>query len=157
MRGADLRPCAPPASLSFRFRDHGHLLLQRRAATKYHSALLWSNTCCGHPRPDESVEDAAHRRLKEEMGFDCDLNVVASFAYRAELENGLIENELDHVLVGQFIGIPHPCPQEVEAWRWMTLADLSDDMRLHPALYTAWFGLALREIQNAGGLGDVVS
>jgi isopentenyl-diphosphate delta-isomerase len=139
------------------FDDHGQLLLQRRAASKYHSALLWSNTCCGHPRPGESLEHAAHRRLVEEMGFDCDLSVEASFIYRAELENGLIENELDHVLVGRFIGIPDPCPQEVEAWRWTKLADLSDDMRQRPKLYTAWFGSTLQELERKGSLSRVVS
>src|SRR5437660_676899 len=78
----------------------GQLLVQKRAATKYHSRNLWSNTCCGHPRPSESVEQASRRRLIEEMGFESNLKEVFSFLYRANLEDGLIENEYDHVLVG---------------------------------------------------------
>lgn len=80
----------------------GQLLLQKRALTKYHSRGLWSNTCCGHPRPDESVEKASRRRLREEMGFDSDLSEIFHFVYRADLEDGFIENEYDHVLYGNY-------------------------------------------------------
>lgn len=110
----------------------GHLLLQKRAVTKYHSRGLWSNTCCSHPRPDESVEDAARRRPREERGFDTELSEVCHFIYRAELEDGLVENEYDHVLVGSFDGVPQPDTVEVAEWRCIDLAKLGVDLKNHP-------------------------
>src|SRR6476659_3208910 len=83
------------------FNSQGELLLQRRALDKYHSAGLWTNTCCSHPRPDETIEGAANRRLNEEMGLDTELKPIFSFIYKVNFDNGLIENELDYVLVGQ--------------------------------------------------------
>lgn len=126
----------------------GQLLLQRRAATKYHSPRLWSNTCCGHPRPGESIEAAAHRRLREEMGFDCALTVSFSFTYRAELDGGMVEHEIDHVLVGQFDGQPVANPEEVEAWRWIDEAELAGEMAANPQRYTAWLGIALEQLKR---------
>ncbi|KPJ94628.1 MAG: isopentenyl-diphosphate delta-isomerase [Gemmatimonas sp. SG8_17] len=126
----------------------GQLLLQRRAATKYHSPRLWSNTCCGHPRPGESIEAAAHRRLREEMGFDCSLTVSFSFTYRAELGGGMVEHEIDHVLVGQFNGDPVANPEEVEAWRWIDKAELAAEIAAHPHRYTAWLGIALEQLKR---------
>ena len=124
----------------------GRMLLQRRAAGKYHSGGLWSNTCCGHPRPGESSAGAAHRRLREEMGFDCPLVPAFSFAYRSVLENGLIEHERDEVFVGRFDGSPAPSPQEVDDWRWVTADELVADLSDHPRRYSAWFPIALREL-----------
>ena len=95
----------------------GQLLVQKRALTKYHSRGLWSNTCCGHPRPNEVIEKASRRRLREEMGFDSHLSKLFDFVYRANLEDGLIENEYDHVLVGWFEGVPKPDPTEVADWQ----------------------------------------
>jgi isopentenyl-diphosphate Delta-isomerase len=98
-------------------------MMQRRALIKYHSGGLWSNTCCGHPRPGEAVERAARRRLKEEMGFDSDLTELFAFVYRSDLENGLVENEYDHVLLGCFEGMPEPDPAEVAEWKVGRSAD----------------------------------
>jgi isopentenyl-diphosphate delta-isomerase len=117
----------------------GELLLQKRALTKYHSQGLWSNTCCGHPRPGEAIGEAARRRLREEMGFDSSLTELFEFVYRADLEDGLIENEYDHVLVGRFEGIPAPDPAEVAEWKWAELTALSADLKVHPESYTYWF------------------
>jgi isopentenyl-diphosphate delta-isomerase len=117
----------------------GQLLVQRRALTKYHSQGLWSNTCCGHPRPGETIAHASRRRLREEMGFESNLNEVFSFVYRANLEDGLIENEYDHVLVGFFEGVPKPDPAEISEWRWLDTAGLSLDIKNHPENYTCWF------------------
>ena len=117
----------------------GQLLMQRRAMTKYHSPGLWSNTCCGHPRPGETIAVASQRRLREEMGFETNLNEVFSFVYRANLEDGLIENEYDHVLVGFFDGVPNPDPAEISEWRWLDTARLSLDVKRHPENYTCWF------------------
>jgi len=130
----------------FVFDDDGQLLLQRRADGKYHSAGLWSNTCCGHPRPGEEVTDAARRRLFEEMGFDCPLERRFSFEYKAELENGLTEHELDHVLVGRFAGNPNPDPSEVGAWRAVPPSEIESELAEDPEAYSAWFPIAFRQL-----------
>jgi isopentenyl-diphosphate delta-isomerase len=127
----------------------GQLLLQKRALTKYHSRGLWSNTCCGHPRPDESVEKASRRRLGEEMGFDSELREVFHFVYRADLEDGLVENEYDHVLVGSFDGVPKPDPAEVAEWRWVGMATLGADLKNHPESYTYWFRISFDRFLQA--------
>jgi len=124
--------------------DHaGALLLQRRARAKYHSGGLWTNTCCGHPRPGEPVAAAARRRLREEMGFACDLTVVGTFTYRAAVGGGLVENESDHVFVGRHDGVPVPDPAEIEAWKRSSVPDLLRALRRTPHHFTAWFPLAL--------------
>lgn len=127
----------------FVFNSERQLLLQRRAASKYHSGGLWSNTCCGHPRPAEATDAAAHRRLREEMNFDCELRAAFEFIYRAEFENELIEHEYDHVFVGEFDGVPAPDKSEVEGWRWMGLDELRRDLRERPGAYTYWLHAAL--------------
>jgi isopentenyl-diphosphate delta-isomerase len=127
----------------FVFDSKGRLLLQRRALTKYHSGGLWSNTCCGHPRPGEELLDAAHRRLAEEMNFGCDLRAGFEFIYRAELDHGLTEHEYDHVLLGHFDGTPRPVASEVGAWRWIELDQLLRDVRERPESYSYWLRLAL--------------
>ena len=132
----------------FVFDRGGRMLLQRRAAAKYHSPGLWSNTCCGHPRPGEHVEDAAHRRLREEMGFDCRLAPAFDFAYRTALANGLFEHEYDHVFVGQFGGTPTPNPDEVCAWHWVRVDDVVADQQAHPNTYTEWFKIVLRQYRS---------
>ncbi|HWP38762.1 MAG TPA: isopentenyl-diphosphate Delta-isomerase [Gemmatimonadales bacterium] len=121
----------------------GRLLLQRRASHKYHSGGLWSNTCCGHPRPGEATNEAARRRLREEMGVDTDLEPVISFVYREEVGQGLVEHELDHVFVGRIEGAPQPNPEEVSEWRWVKVEDLRADLGEHPDRYTVWLKPAL--------------
>lgn len=121
------------------FDDYGRLLLQRRASGKYHSAGLWSNTCCGHPRPGESVCDAARRRLLDELGIEgCGLTWVTEFLYFAELEGGLVEHELDHVLIGVWNGAPKPDPFEVAETRWVDPIALLEELVHEPDSYTAW-------------------
>lgn len=137
----------------FVFDGAGRLLLQRRAASKYHSAGLWSNTCCGHPRPGEATEEAAHRRLREEMGFDTKLRWVFGFTYRAEFGNGLFEHEYDHVFVGEFRGTPVPDPGEVAAWRWAEIPEVLSRAEEAPEEWAAWFGIAVRELRLRGLLG----
>lgn len=127
----------------FVFDTNRRLLLQKRAQTKYHSGGLWSNTVCGHPRPGEGTLVAAHRRLMEEMGFDCELRFAFGFLYRAELDNQLIEHEYDHVFVGSFEGEPKPEASEVEAWRWISMPDLESDLRKHPNRYSYWLKVAV--------------
>jgi isopentenyl-diphosphate delta-isomerase len=130
----------------------GQLLVQRRAWTKYHSRGLWSNTCCGHPRPDEAIEKAARRRLNEEMGFDSELSEVFDFVYSTNLEDGFIENEYDHVLVGSFDGVPKPDPAEIAEWRWVDMATLSVDLKEHPESYTYWFRIIFNRFLRAASL-----
>ncbi|MBP6310721.1 MAG: isopentenyl-diphosphate Delta-isomerase [Flavobacteriales bacterium] len=132
----------------FVFNDHGELLLQQRASSKYHSAGLWTNTCCGHPRPGETIQEAAGRRLFEEMGVKIELTPVFHFVYRAELENGLVENELDHVLIGRFSKDPDPDPSEASDWRWVQRESLARELKEYPKLFTAWFPLC---VWNAWG------
>jgi isopentenyl-diphosphate Delta-isomerase len=127
----------------FVFDRGGRLLLQQRARAKYHSGGLWSNTCCGHPRPGETVLEAARRRLSEEMGFGCELRKGFEFLYRAGLDRGLTEHEYDHVLVGGFDGEPRPDPAEVAAWRWAGMDELLDDVRARPESYSYWLRVAL--------------
>lgn len=127
----------------------GEMLLQQRAKHKYHTPGLWSNTCCSHPRYGESLTDAIHRRLPEEMGFDTALEPIHSLSYRVEFDNGLIENEYDHVFLGFHEEDPVINPEEVHAFRWMSLPDLAVDMEQHPECYTHWFKLLMKELDLA--------
>jgi len=129
----------------FIFNDKGDLMLQQRAAHKYHSPLLWTNTCCSHQRDGESNIVAGKRRLEEEMGFTADLKEVFSFVYKAPFDNGLTEHELDHVMVGSFKGEPNINPEEVESYKWMSLESVKKDMESNPDLYTAWFKIIFKE------------
>lgn len=121
----------------------GKILLQRRADGKYHSAGLWTNACCSHPRPDESNEDAVARRLFEEMGVLCDLQPLFIAQYRATVSNALIENELVHVFGGTFDvtvdGAVAPDPEEVSDWKWIPFDELLADVAENPAHYSVWF------------------
>ncbi|MFK8061290.1 MAG: isopentenyl-diphosphate Delta-isomerase [Polaribacter sp.] len=123
----------------FIFNKKGELMLQQRAASKYHSPLLWTNTCCSHQRDGESNLEAGRRRLQEEMGFVTDIKEVFSFIYKAPFDNGLTEHELDHVMVGNFDEKPTINKEEVEDYKWMTLEDVKTDMEENPQEYTAWF------------------
>ena len=130
----------------FILNDAGELLLQRRSSTKYHSGGLWTNTCCSHPRPTEDVKHAARRRLREEMGIDAELSPVFTFLYEADLDSGLTEHELDHVLVGRYQGDPNPNPVEVDGWWWAGLGEVEEDVERRPEAYTVWFKLALPKL-----------
>jgi isopentenyl-diphosphate delta-isomerase len=133
----------------FVFDRSGRLLLQRRALDKYHSGGLWSNTCCSHPRPGERPLDAAHRRLEEEMGFDCPLTGGYAFTYRIDVGNGLVEHEFDHVFVGQFDGEPRPDRAEVDGWAWTPLDEVCADVVTRPSEYTVWLRIVLDRLQKA--------
>lgn len=135
----------------FVFDGRGRVMLQKRAAAKYHSGGLWSNTCCSHPRPNETVDDAARRRLREEMGIDCELEKMFSFVYRASLGNGLIEHEYDHVFFGTYDGSPELNPDEAEDWTWMEMDALSADVRERPQAYSFWLAACLDEVISRVG------
>ena len=127
------------------------LLIQRRTSTKYHSRGLWSNTCCGHPRPNELLEEASQRRLREEMGFAVKLTRLFDFIYRIELEDGLVEHEYDHVMIGHFDGVPTPDHNEVSEWRWINLETLRIDLEERPENYTYWFRVAFDQFSKSVG------
>jgi isopentenyl-diphosphate delta-isomerase len=131
------------------FNAAGEMLLQCRAAGKYHSAGLWSNACCGHPRPGEDVRQAARRRLAEEMGVDCELEPLFHLRYRAEFADGLAENEYDHVFAARCEGPLRPDRAEVQAWRWVAMDDLRRDLARAPERYTAWFPLLVDRLVPA--------
>ncbi len=129
----------------FIFNDKGELMLQQRAAHKYHSPLLWTNTCCSHQRDGESNIEAGKRRLIEEMGFKTNLKEIFSFVYKAPFDNGLTEHELDHVMIGNFNGTPKINTDEVASFKWMTLEAVKKDIELQPNIYTAWFKIIFKE------------
>ncbi|MGH9929724.1 MAG: isopentenyl-diphosphate Delta-isomerase [Pyrinomonadaceae bacterium] len=129
----------------FVFDESGRLLVQKRAPTKYHSANLWSNTCCSHPRPGETTNEAAQRRLKEEMGFTCELKEVCNLIYKVQLDNNLFEHEFDHILVGTFDGVPQPDKSEVDDWRWIEIKNLVDEVRVYPHRYSYWLRVLIKE------------
>lgn len=115
------------------------LLLQKRASIKYHSAGLWTNTCCSHLPKGKGMVDAAKERLKEEMGFECKLSPLFVFRYRIDFQNGLIENEIDHIFTALWEGIPSPNPMEVDEYKWLSLDLIKADLDLNPEHYTFWF------------------
>ncbi len=117
----------------------GEMLVHRRNTAKYHSGGLWTNACCSHPRPDEPVADAAHRRLAEEMGIRCTVEPLFTARYRAAVSNGYIEDEVVHVFGATYEGPIAPDPAEVAEWKWIAVEDLSDDLVRRPELYTIWF------------------
>ena len=118
---------------------NGEVLLQQRAASKYHSPLLWTNTCCSHQRLGESNIDAGKRRLKEEMGFQTALKELFSFIYKAPFDNGLTEHEFDHVMIGYYDKDPVVNPLEVAAWKWMKPSAIKADLSDNDQDYTVWF------------------
>ncbi len=120
-------------------------LLQQRHEQKYHCGGLWSNTCCSHPRPGESTDDAVKRRLKEEMGLSMQCQHAGHFIYRTECANGLIEHEYDHVYIAitaSDIAIS-PNPDEVQAYRWEYIDTLLNSTS-QDLSFTPWFIQALQ-------------
>jgi isopentenyl-diphosphate delta-isomerase len=130
----------------FIFNGKGELLLQQRALTKYHSAGLWTNTCCSHPRPNETVLNAAKRRLTEEMGLNCEVDHKTSFIYKTDFDNGLTEHEFDHVFFGHYDQDPIINPEEVENFVWMDVNKIMNDIEKNPKKYTSWFKIAMKNL-----------
>ncbi len=118
---------------------HGRLLLQRRQIGKYHSGGLWTNTCCGHPRPGETTAAAAARRLNEEMSVICGLTPIGTFTYRAELDAGLIEHEFVHIFQGVYAGLIAPNPEECDGYSWSTPDVIRKQIAVVPGAFSAWF------------------
>ncbi len=137
------------------FNSTGEVLLQKRAKHKYHSGGLWTNTCCSHPLPNETIEEATHRKLIQEMGVDVQTEFVYKFIYQTQLDRNLIEHEYDHVFFGTFDGVPTINKEEVEDWKFVDLKSLRSDIELNPENYTYWFKLIIDYLdKNHVGLGN---
>lgn len=130
----------------FIFDAKNRLLIQQRAQRKYHSGGLWTNTCCGHPRPGEETLAAAHRRLQEEFGFDCPLKCITKFIYHAKLDNNLSEHEIDNVLIGFYNDKVNPDPNEIMNYSWEKISQLQSELQLAPEKFTAWFKLCFDKV-----------
>ncbi len=132
-------------------RDH-QLLIQQRASSKYHSGNLWANTCCGHPLKNENTKIAAEKRLFEEFGFTCDLNLIFSFSYNETIDN-MIENEFDHVFIGFSEQTPYPNSLEIQNYKYIDLDKLKINIEKNPENYASWFKILmsshLSKIENA--------
>jgi isopentenyl-diphosphate delta-isomerase len=132
----------------FIFNSKGEMLLQQRAISKYHSGGLWTNTCCSHPAPGEETMTAATRRMEEEMGIAPPVEKIFDFIYQAELENGLIEHEFDHVLAGEYDGPVNVNKEEVMDYCFKPLSAIRDSLQSHPQKYTAWFRIAFPRVEK---------
>ena len=132
----------------FVFNNKKETMLQRRALTKYHTPGCWTNTCCSHQRVGESTVEAAHRRLKEEMGFDCELYEVFNFPYQADVGKGLKENEYDHIVFGKYDGKPTLNPEEACDWKWISIPALKKEIEHSPENFTPWLRLMVDEIEK---------
>lgn len=130
----------------FLFNQDNEMLIHQRAGHKYHGANLWTNACCSHPQLNEDTKSSALERLQFEMGMNTDIEKIFSFIYKAQVENGLMEHELDHVFVGYTDEIPNPNSDEVQDWRWIQIPVLLDDMDRNPQHYTFWFKKSIRHV-----------
>ncbi|MDP2159263.1 MAG: isopentenyl-diphosphate Delta-isomerase [Flavobacterium sp.] len=132
----------------FILNDKNEVMLQQRAHQKYHSPLLWTNTCCSHQREGETNIQAGTRRLQEEMGFSAELKELFHFIYKAPFDNGLTEHELDHVMIGYYNDEPKINPDEVESWKWMSIEAIRDDIQTQSENYTVWFKIIFDEFYH---------
>jgi isopentenyl-diphosphate delta-isomerase len=133
----------------FLFNKKGEMLLQQRALTKYHSAGLWSNACCSHPKPGEELIAAVNRRLKEEMGIVAPVKKIFDFVYRSEFEHGMLEYEFDHVFIGEYDGEINFDPSEVKQYTYKTMEEIEDSLNFHSQQqYTSWFNIAFPRIKD---------
>jgi isopentenyl-diphosphate delta-isomerase len=132
----------------FIFNQKGEMLLQQRGLRKYHSGGLWTNACCSHPKPNEKTIDAAHRRLKEEMGFDTELTKAFDFKYKANFSNGLTEHEFDHVFVGYYDGKIEYNFDEVETYAYRSMDRIEASFAEYTDFYTEWFVIAFPKIKE---------
>ena len=132
----------------FIFDSRGRMLLQQRSSDKYHGGHLWTNACCSHPYPDEDVEEAARRRLMEELGFVTQLMKLFSFTYHAHVENGLIEHEFDHVFAGEYEGEINVNKTEVADYSYQDMEELKWAIKNQPGKFTSWFKIAFPKIEE---------
>lgn len=129
------------------FNSKGEVLLQKRSKNKYHSGGLWTNACCSHPTPHESIDQTTRKRLKHEMGIDLQPDFAYKFIYKSQLDKNLIEHELDYVYRGIFDGVPAVNHEEVEDWKFINIKSLRADLDQHPDRYTVWFKLIMNHAE----------
>ena len=132
----------------FIFNTKGEMLIHQRAFSKYHTPGLWTNACCSHPRLGETLQQATSRRLREEMGMEADIQKIFDFVYKADVGQGLIEHEFDHVFVGTTDVLPNINREEVETYSYIKMDDLRNDINLHPEKYTVWFKIAFDRVEE---------
>ncbi len=132
----------------FIFNTKGEMLIHQRAFSKYHTPGLWTNACCSHPRLGETLQQATSRRLREEMGMEADIQKIFDFVYKADVGQGLIEHEFDHVFVGTTDVLPNINREEVETYSYIKMDDLRNDINMHPEKYTVWFKIAFDRVEE---------
>lgn len=132
----------------FIFNTKGEMLIHQRAFSKYHTPGLWTNACCSHPRLGETLQQATSRRLREEMGMEAHIKKIFDFVYKADVGQGLIEHEFDHVFVGTTDVLPNINREEVETYSYIKMDDLRNDINLHPEKYTVWFKIAFDRVEE---------
>lgn len=132
----------------FLFNSKGEMLLQQRALQKYHSAGLWSNTCCSHPIVHEAIEDSLKKRLNHEMGMEADVEFLYKFKYKVALENGFTEHEMDHVYFGISDDQPNVNPEEVKSWKYLSMDEVKHQLEKHPEQFSVWFRICFPEIER---------
>lgn len=130
------------------FNSKNQLLLQKRSIKKYHSPGLWTNTCCSHPKFGEDLQEAIYRRIKEEMGFTCELKEIFSFVYKVEFEDNLFENEYDHVFIGKYDGEVILNKEEADDFKWVDINYIVNDIKINPEEYTFWFKILISRIED---------
>ena len=143
---AHINPTLHRAFSIFIFNSKNEMLLQQRALSKYHTPGLWTNSCCSHPRDGESLHDATNRRLQEQMGMQCELKEAFSFIYKADVMQGLVEHEFDHVFIGTSDDLAIINKDEVESFRYRTIENIKADIERNPQNYTAWFKIAFDKL-----------
>jgi len=130
------------------FNSKNQLLLQKRSEKKYHSPGLWSNTCCSHPRYGGNLQDEIYKRLKQEMGFTCELKEIFSFVYKVKLGDNLFENEYDHVFIGRYDGEIVVNKDEADDFKWVVINEVKADIANKPEQYTYWFKYLFNRAEN---------
>jgi isopentenyl-diphosphate delta-isomerase len=124
------------------FNEHGELLIQQRAAAKRLWPLYWSNSCCSHPRGEESMETATQRRLSEELGMACPLRFLFKFQYQAQFDTTGAEHELCSVFIGRATQQPRINSAEIHDWRWIAPETLIREISAEGGrTFTPWFML----------------
>lgn len=136
------------------FNSKGEMLIHQRASSKYHSGNLWTNACCSHPEPGETIEVAGQRKLFQEMGIRCHLTYSHKFLYETGLDNNLTEHEWDHVLIGKYDADPVCNTDEVKAWKYQSIEFLKSDAAKHPDRYTSWFKIILQQPELSSKLNS---
>jgi len=132
----------------FIFNSAGEMLLHKRADGKYHCGGMWTNAVCSHPRPEENQSSALKRKMRQEMGFSTEVSKAFDLTYRSNLDNGLIEHEYDEVFYGLYDGELSPNPEEVQAYRYSSIQEIREEIRLNPDLFTPWFKLLFERMSK---------